>query len=155
MSDIETRLSDAGLELPELSAPAAAYVPTRTVGNIVTVSGQLPFKEGELFKTGHLGNDVTIEEGQAAAAICAINALSHLKNACDGDLTKVKSVVKLEILVAATPDFTDAHIVANGASSAVVTAFGDEIGAHARVAYGVAVLPLGAAVEVAATFEVG
>ncbi len=152
-NSVERNLQAKGIELPEVSAPAAAYVPYTTSGKAVFISGQLPFKDGSMFKTGHLGKDVSLEEGQETAEVCAVNILAHLKNACEGDLNKVAKVLKLEILVAATADFTDPHLVANGASQLILDAFGKEKGSHARVAYGVATLPMGAAVEVAATFE--
>lgn len=152
--DVEQRLEQKGITLPQVSAPAAAYVPFTVSGNTVFISGQLPFKDGELFKTGILGKDVSLEEGQETAKVCALNVLAHLKNACGGDLNKVSKALKLEILVAATPDFTDPHVVANGASQLILDAFGEEKGKHARVAYGVSTLPMGVAVEVAATFEI-
>lgn len=153
-SRIEKRLKELGIHLPAVTAPAAAYVPYTISGNIVFVSGQLPFKDGTPFKKGHLGKNVTIEEGQETARICALNILSHLKNACEGNLDSVTRVLKIEALVASTPEFTEPHLVANGASQLFIDLFGEEIGKHARVAYGVSTLPLGVAVEVAATFEI-
>lgn len=150
---IESRLEELNINLPESVAPAAAYVPYKVSGNQVVISGQLPLVDGKPFKTGHLGNDVSVEDGQATAKVCAINVLSHLKAACGGDLEKVTQAVKLEILVAATPDFTEPHVVANGASQLIIDVFGDK-GKHARVAYGVSTLPMGVAVEVAATFDI-
>lgn len=153
MTSPAKNLSDASITLPQVTAPAAAYVPYRVEGNIVYVSGQLPSVDGKMLHTGHLGKNVSVEQGQATAKACALNVLAHLQNACGGDLSKVKQVLKLEILVACTPDFTEPHVVANGASEVIKTAFGAEAGSHARVAYGVSSLPLGAAVEVAATFS--
>lgn len=147
-------LQQAGLELPNVTAPAAAYVPYRVHENTVYVSGQLPIINGEIAAKGHLGDNVSTEEGQNAAGVCALNILAHLQNACDGDLSRVTSVIKLEILVASTAEFTEPHIIANGASETVKTAFGGEVGAHSRVAYGVATLPMGVAVEVAGTFAI-
>jgi len=154
MSEIEKRISDANINLPVVSAPAAAYLPYTISGNTVYISGQLPMIDGEFTGKGHLGNNVTVEEGQKVARDCALNVVAHLKNAVGGDLEKVKNALKLEILVAATPEFTEPHVVANGASNLVLEIFGKEVGSHARVAYGVATLPFGVAVEVAATFEI-
>lgn len=154
MSTVTHNLKQASLSLPAVSAPAAAYVPYRIQGNTVYVSGQLPMKDGKPVAQGHLGAGIGVEQGQEAAKWCALNLLAHLKNACGGDLDKVKQVLKLEILVACEPKFSEPHVVANGASNVILTAFGKEIGAHARVAYGVASLPLGVPVEVAGTFEI-
>jgi len=154
-SSVEAALQEKGITVPEVSVPpGAAYVGYTISGNQVIISGQLPFKDGELFKTGILGKDVSLEEGQETAKVCALNVLGHLKNACGGDLDKVKKALKLEILVAATPEFKEPHVVANGASQLIKDAFGEEKGAHARVAYGVSTLPMGVAVEVAGTFEI-
>jgi enamine deaminase RidA (YjgF/YER057c/UK114 family) len=147
-------LEKLNITIPDLAAPAAAYLPFTRSGNIIFVSGQLPFVDGALSHTGHLGDNVTEEQGQQTAYDCAINVIAQLKAALGGDLDKVTKVLKIEILVAATPDFGNAHIVANGASNLIKDVFGDDIGAHARVAYSVAALPMNAAVEVAATVEV-
>ncbi len=155
MSNTEARLNEAGIILPTLTSPAvAAYVPYKISGNAIYISGQLPLVDGKITCSGHLGDNVTIEEGKKAAHICALNILALLKDACGGNLDNVRNTIKLEILVAANKDFTEAHIVANGASELILTVLGDEVGKHARVAYGVSTLPLGAAVEVAAIFEV-
>ncbi len=154
MSTPEENLKAAGIELPAVSAPAASYVPYRIENNVVYVSGQLPIINGEVAAEGHLGSGVAVEDGKAAASVCALNILSHLRNACEGELSRVSAVLKLEILVASAPNFTEPHVVANGASDIILKAFGDDIGAHARVAYGVATLPMGVAVEVAGTFAI-
>lgn len=154
MSSIEQNIEKLGLNLPVAGAPAAAYVPFRVHQNTAFISGQLPMIDGALTHTGHVGENVNVEEAQKAAHNCALNLLSQLKAACNGDLGNVTAVIKLEILVAAPKDFTQAHVVANGASELMISVFGEEIGKHARVAYGVSVLPLNAAVEVAATFAV-
>lgn len=153
MTTIAQKLQSFGLALPEVSLPAAAYVPYTVAGKIVFISGQLPAAGGKMASTGHLGRNVSVTEGQEAAKICALNVLAHLAKACGGNLESVKRVLKLEILVAAAPEFTEPHLVANGASQLVLDVFGKECGSHARVAYGVATLPMGASVEVAATFE--
>lgn len=153
--EINQRLASMNLVLPEAKAPPGAlYVPFTISGNQVIVSGQLPFKDGALSHTGKLGKNVTQEQGQEAAKICAINVLSCLNSAVNGNLSRVKKVLKLEILVSVSPEFTSPQIIANGASKLFIDLFGDEIGRHARVAYGVASLPLDAAVEVAGTFEI-
>jgi len=154
MSEIEKRIKEANINIPVVSAPAAAYLPYTISGNTVYISGQLPMIDGEFTGKGHLGNNITVEEGQKVARDCALNIVAHLKNAVGGDLEKVKNALKLEILVASTPEFTEPHLVANGASNLILDIFGKEIGSHARVAYGVATLPFGVAVEVAATFEI-
>lgn len=150
----ENRLKELGIKLPEVSNPAAAYVPYTVSKNTAFISGQLPFKDGALAAKGILGKDVTVEQGQEIARICALNVLAHLRNACGGNLDKVTKTLKLEILVASTPEFTDPHLVANGASQLILDVFGKGKGSHARVAYGVATLPMGVPVEVAATFEI-
>ncbi len=154
MSTTAQRLSDNNISVPNVSAPAAAYVPYTISGNTLYISGQLPMIDGEFLHKGHLGKNISIEQGQEAAHACALNILAHASNALDGDLDRVEHVLKLEILVAATPEFTEPHVVANGASNLIKTVFGDEVGSHARVAYGVATLPFGVSVEVAATFEI-
>ena len=151
---IEQRLSELSIKLPEATKPPAKYVPYTISGNTVFVSGQLPLLEGKMQVAGQLGKDVSIEQGQQTAKNCGLNMLAHLRAACNGDLDRVKKVLKLEILVSSAPGFIEQHVVANGVSNFIVDLFGDEVGSHARVAYGVAGLPLGAAVEVAGTFEI-
>ncbi len=150
---VEENLASHNIQLPEVSAPAAAYVPYQISGKQLVISGQLPFANGALSHTGQLGKDQALEAGQACARICALNVLAHAKNACGGDLNRISKTIKLEILVSATADFDQPHIVANGASQLILDALGADKGKHARVAYGVSVLPMNAAVEVAATFE--
>ncbi len=142
---IEARLSELGITLPEAAAPVAAYVPVVVAGNIAHVSGQLPFVDGELV-TGRLGEDVSLEDGQAAARACGLMILAQLKNAGIA-LDRVERIVKLGAFVNCTGDFTDQPKVANGASELMFDVFG-EAGRHARAAVGVPALPLGAAVEV-------
>ncbi|TYC85469.1 RidA family protein [Novosphingobium sp. BW1] len=151
MSDIETRLSELGLILPEPAAPVAAYVPVVEAGGMAHVSGQLPFVGGQLV-TGRLGDDVSLEEGIVAAQACAVMVLAQLKAAL-GSLDRIERIVKLGAFVNSTGDFTDQPKVANGASELMVAALG-EAGKHARSAVGVPVLPLGAAVEVDAIVAV-
>ncbi|MBN8847403.1 MULTISPECIES: RidA family protein [unclassified Sphingomonas] len=149
---IDRKLAELGLSLPEAAAPVAAYVPTVLAGNLLHVSGQLPFRDGKLV-TGRLGENVSVEDGQDAARRCALMLIAQVKAAL-GDLARVKRIVKLGVFVNSHGDFTDQPKVANGASELMVTLFGDA-GKHARSAVGVPVLPLGAAVEVDAIVEVG
>lgn len=145
MSTIDAKLSELGLTLPEAAAPVAAYVPVVVAGGLAHVSGQLPFIDGALVK-GRLGEDVSAEEGYAAARACGLMILAQLKAAL-GSLDKVERIVKLGAFVNSTGDFTGQPGIANGVSELMVTVFG-EAGKHARSAVGVPVLPLGAAVEV-------
>lgn len=153
MGRVLAKLEELGHKLPEAAAPAANYVAYTRVGNIVYVAGQLPIEDGKPGFIGKLGREISIEDGKQAAQLCSFNALAHLCHACGGTLDKVKQIVKLEILVNATEDFTEPHVVANGASDLMAEVFGDK-GKHARAAYCVAQLPFGAAVEVVGTFEV-
>lgn len=153
MSTIETRLADMGITIPEPPAPVAAYVGHVVHNGIVTVSGQLPLAGGALTQTGLLGDTVSIEEGAAAAQICAINILAQIKVACGGDFERIIQCIRLGGFVASTPDFTDHPKVINGASEFIGAVFGDK-GVHARAAVGVAALPMNASVEVEATFAI-
>lgn len=149
---IEKRLSDLGVTLPVAAAPAANYVPFCRSGNLLFIAGQLPLKQGKLQASGLLGRDVDIAIGQEAAKYCAINILAQAKAAL-GDLEKIRRVVKITVFVASAPDFFEQHLVANGASDLLVAVLGDP-GKHARAAVGAASLPLNAAVEIEAIFEV-
>ena len=142
---IEAKLVELGIELPEVSAPLASYLPVVVEANVAYVSGQLPFIDGEVL-TGTLGKDVSVEQGQAGARACALMILAQLRGALV-PLDRVKRIVKLGAFVASTPDFTDQHLVANGASDLMAEVFG-KAGRHARAAVGVPALPVGAAVEV-------
>ena len=148
---IAQRLAELGIELPQAAAPVAAYVPVVVSGQLAHVSGQLPFVDGNLV-TGRLGEDVSLEQGTAAARACALMILAQLEGAL-GSLDRVARVVKLGAFVNSVVDFTDQPKVANGASELMAEVFG-EAGKHARSAVGVPVLPLGAAVEVDAIVEV-
>ena len=150
---IDTKLAEMGLSLPEAAAPVAAYVSAVEAGGMLFLSGQLPFKDGQLVK-GRLGENVSLEDGQEAAKLCGLMVVAQIRKALNGDLARVKRVVKLGVFVNSTADFTDQAKVANGASELMVALFGD-IGRHARSAVGVPVLPLGAAVEVDAIIEIG
>jgi len=141
---IEARLKELGIELPLPGAPVANYVPFTVSGNLVFIAGQLCVWNGERRYVGKLGAGVGIADGQAAARLCALNILAHLRVACGGDLDRVRSCVRLGGVVKCTPEVTDL----------MVEVFGD-IGRHARAAVGVSSLPGGVAVEVEAAFEIG
>ena len=149
----EDRLAALGVVLPDAPAPAAAYVPTRQSGDLLFTSGQIAVSDGALVASGHLGAEVDIPAGQQAARQCAINILAQLKAAL-GELSRVARVVKLTVFVSSTPEFTEQHLVANGASELLGEVLG-EAGHHARSAVGVPSLPTGTAVEVEAIVEVG
>ena len=144
-SEIEAKLAELGLVLPEPAAPVAAYVPVVIAGGLAHVSGQLPFIDNVLVK-GRLGEDVTTGEGYEAARACGLMILAQLRAAL-GSLSRVERIVKLGAFVSSAADFTEQPKVANGASELMSAVFGD-MGKHARSAVGVPVLPLGAAVEV-------
>lgn len=148
---IEQRLAELGIDLPAAAAPVAAYVPVVVTGNLAHVSGQLPFIAGQLV-TGRLGEDVSLDQGTAAARACGLMILAQLKAAL-GSLDRVTRIVKLGAFVNSHASFTDQPKVANGASELMAEVFG-ESGKHARSAVGVPVLPLGAAVEVDAIVEI-
>ena len=150
-AEITAKLAELGLTLPEAAAPVAAYVPVVIAGGLAHVSGQLPFVEGRLVR-GRLGEDVSLEEGYAAARACGLMLIAQLKAAL-GSLDRVERIVKLGGYVNSAADFTDQPKVVNGASELMVALFG-EAGKHARSAVGVPVLPLGAAVEVDAIVAV-
>jgi enamine deaminase RidA (YjgF/YER057c/UK114 family) len=149
---IERRLADLGIVLPKAAAPIANYVPFVRTGGLLFIAAQLPVKDGKVAFTGRLGEGVSLEEGQAAARLCAINLIAQARAALS-DLDRVRRVVRLGGFVASAADFTDQPKVINGASDLMVEIFG-EAGRHARAAVGVSVLPLGAAVEIDAVFEV-
>jgi enamine deaminase RidA (YjgF/YER057c/UK114 family) len=151
-SAIEQRLAARGLELPDAPAPAANYVPYTISGKLLFVSGQVPFRQGEVAVRGRLGDGVSLERGQEAARLCALNLLAQARAACGGDLGKLARCLKLGGFVSCTPEFTDHPKVVNGASDLMVEAMG-EAGRHARFAVGCASLPLNAAVEVEGIFE--
>jgi enamine deaminase RidA (YjgF/YER057c/UK114 family) len=149
--NIDAKLAELGIVLPEPAAPVAAYVPAVEAGGLLHVSGQLPFIDGVLV-TGRLGEDVEIGEGYDAARACGLMLLAQVKSAL-GSLDRVVRVVKLGAFINSTAEFTDQPKVANGASELMAQVFGDA-GKHARSAVGVPTLPLGAAVEVDAIFAV-
>lgn len=148
----ETKLKELGITLPDAPAPAANYVPFVQVGDIVYVSGQISADANGFIK-GKLGDDMTTEEGAAAARACAINLLAQVKAACGGDLDRLVRVVKLTGFVNSTADYTDQPKVVNGASNLLAEALGDA-GKHSRSAVSAASLPLGVAVEIEGIFQV-
>lgn len=149
---IEARLNTAGVVLPEAAAPAANYVPYVMTGKLLQTSGQLPMEGGKIAVTGKLGDSVALEDAQRAARLCAINVLAQAKAAVGGDWTRVSRLLKLTVFVASAPHFVEQHKVANGASDFLVEILGDD-GRHARSAVGVPALPMDAAVEIEALFE--
>ena len=151
MTDIASRLSELGIELPEPAAPVAAYVPTVLAGNLLHISGQVSFEGGRLM-TGRLGEDRDLDYGQRAARACGLMLLAQMQRAL-GSLDRVERVVTLGVFVTSAGGFADQPKVANGASELMEQVFG-EAGRHARSAVGVPVLPLGAAVEIDAIVQV-
>jgi enamine deaminase RidA (YjgF/YER057c/UK114 family) len=149
----ETRLTELGLSLPVPAAAVANYVPFVVTGSLLFVSGQLPLEDGKPMVQGRLGADVSLEDGVRAARLCALNLLAQARAACRGDLGRVRRLVRMTAYVAGTADFTDQPKVVNGASDLMVQVLG-EAGRHARVAVGVASLPLNVAVEIEAIFEI-
>ncbi|MBX3578039.1 MAG: RidA family protein [Rhizobiaceae bacterium] len=148
----ETRLAELGVTLPPAAAPAANYVPFAQSGTLLFTAGQLPLAGGKLIATGLLGRDLDVALGRDAAKACAINILAQAKAAL-GDLDRIARIVKITVFVASTPDFTEQHLVANGASDFLAAALGDK-GTHARSAVGTASLPLNAPVEIEAIIEI-
>lgn len=149
MGAVEDRIAALGYELPEVVPPVAAYVPAVLDGSRVYVSGQVPFVDGELVETGHVGELVglvTPAHAKDLAAVCALNAIAAIKSVV-GDLDRVERIVKVTGFVSSDPSFSGQPGVVNGASELFAAVFGDA-GVHARSAVGVAALPLGAPVEV-------
>jgi enamine deaminase RidA (YjgF/YER057c/UK114 family) len=152
MSTPTEKLREYGYELPRPKPPVASYIPVTRTGNILYVSGQISSNEGGVIQ-GLLGETMNVVQGGNAAELCAVNILAQIVYSGGVELTQVKRVLKLTVLVASTPQFQEQHLVANGASNLIVGVLGDK-GKHARAAFGVASLPLGAAVEVEAVVEV-
>lgn len=145
------KLKELNITLPPVSVPAAAYVPFAQTGNLLFLSGHLAKKEGKAW-VGQLGKNMTTEEGKAAARAIAVDLMGTL-HAAVGDLNKIKRIVKVMSLVNSTGDFTEQHLVTNGASELLGQVFGAK-GAHARSAFGVAQIPMGACVEIELIAEV-
>lgn len=148
---IEARLTELGLTLPDAPAPAANYVPYVLSGNMLFVSGQISIGP-DGFITGKVGDDLSVEQGADAAKACALSLLAQVRAACDGDLTRLKRVVKLTGFVNSHGDFADQPKVINGASDVLVDILGDA-GRHSRSAVSAAALPFNVAVEIEGIFE--
>lgn len=150
---IEAKLAELGIILPTPAKPIANYVPFTVQDGLVVISGQIPFRDGVIAYTGKLGDRVSVESGQQAAQLCLLNVLAQLREACGGDLGRVRRVMRLGGFIACTPDFNQHAAVMNGASDLAVAVFGD-IGRHARSTIGVPSLPGDAAVEVEGLFTI-
>lgn len=146
------KLKSLAIELPAVASPAAAYVMFAQTGNTVFLSGHLAKKDGKVW-VGQLGNDLSTEEGKLAARAVAIDLMATLQAACGGDLNRVTRIVKLMSLVNSTGQYTEHHLVTNGASELLGEVFGEN-GKHARSAFGVAQLPMGACVEIEMIAEI-
>ena len=150
---IEARLVRMGISLPPAAAPAANYLPYVRQDGVLYISGQLPLASGNIVVRGKLGDSVSLEDGRKAARLCAVNILAQAKAALDGDLERIRQIVRITGFVASAPSFTEQHLVVNGASDFLAEALGER-GKHARAAVGMAALPLDAAVEVDAIIAV-
>ncbi len=150
---IENKLKELNIEIPEAPAPVGAYVAYKKINNLLFISGQLPIStEGKIIK-GKIGKDLNLEDGQNASRLCVINILAQVKKALNGDLNKVKNCIKITGFVNSSDDFIDQPKVINPASETLSSLFG-EIGKHTRAAVSTNSLPLGAAVEIDAIFEI-
>ena len=150
--NIENKLSELNIELPKAPDPVGAYVAFKKVGKLIFISGQLPIsKNGNLIK-GKIGREISLQDGQQAAKLCAINILAQAKKAAGGDLDKIKSCIKITGFVNSTDDFIDQPKIINPASELISAVF-DDNGKHARAAISANSLPLGVAVEIDAIFE--
>ena len=152
MTSPTEKLRAYGYELPAPKAPVASYVPVTRSGNILYVSGQISSNDAGVV-TGLLGENMNVVQGGNAAELAALNVLSQIVHMGGIPLAEIKRILKVTVLVASTPDFTEQHLVANGCSNLLVGVLGDK-GKHARAAFGVASLPFGAAVEIEAVVEV-
>ena len=151
--NFEKKLKELSIELPNAPDPVGAYVAFKKVNNLLFISGQLPISnDGKMIK-GQIGKDLTLEDGQKASKLCVINILAQAKKALNGDLNNIKNCVKITGFVNSTDDFKDQPKVINPASETLSAVFGDK-GKHARVAISANSLPLGAAVEIDAIFEI-
>lgn len=151
-SRIDQRLAQLGIVLPPPGAPAGNYVPFVIAGDLVFMAGQVARSEGKMAYAGKVGRDLTVDQGQAAARLCALNLITQLKVACNGNLDRVARCVRLGGFVNCDPDFKEQPKVVNGASDLMIEVFGER-GKHARTAVGVAALPADSAVEVEAVFQ--
>ena len=152
MSKIEEKIKSLNINLPQPKAPVGAYVATKIVGKLLYISGQISIDENSKLITGKVGKDLNLEEGYRAAERCGLSIIAHVKNACEGDLDKIKTCIKLTGYVNSTDDFKDQPKIINGASDIIARIF-EKKGEHTRAAVSVNSLPLGVAVEVDAIFE--
>ena len=150
--DIKKKLEEMGFELPQVAAPAANYVPYLIAGDMLFISGQIPFLNGKAMHLGRVGYGLTLEQGVEAAKACALNILAQANDAVGGDWSKIERCVKLTGFVNCTPEFTDQPKVINGASDLIGEVLGEK-GKHTRSAVGAPSLPLGVAVEIEAIFK--
>lgn len=150
---VENRLAELGIDIPTPVAPVANYVPYVVTGNLVSISGQIPMKDGKLAFEGKVEDGVSVEDACAAARLCGLNIIAQLKAACDGDLNKVKRVVKLGAFVNCKDGFGGQPQIVNAASDLMVEVFGDK-GRHSRSAVGTNALPLNVPVEIDALVEI-
>ena len=152
MSKIEEKIKNLNINLPQPKAPVGAYVATKIVGKLLYISGQISIDENSKLITGKVGKNLNLEEGYRAAERCGLSIVAHVKNACGGNLDKIKTCIKLTGYVNSTDDFKDQPKVINGASDIIAKIF-EKKGEHTRAAVSVDSLPLGVAVEVDAIFE--
>ncbi len=152
MNNVDKKIKILKIELPEPKAPVGAYVATKIVGNLLFISGQVSINKDATLIIGKVGKDLNLDEGYKAAERCGLSIISHAKKACQGDLSKIKSCVKLTGYVNSTNDFKDQPKVINGASDIIAKVF-EKKGEHTRAAVSANSLPLGVAVEVDAIFE--
>jgi len=152
MSKIEEKIKSLNINLPQPKAPVGAYVATKIVGKLLYISGQISIDENSKLITGKVGKDLNLEEGYKAAERCGLSIVAHVKNACEGDLDKIKTCIKLTGYVNSTEDFKEQPKIINGASDIIAKIF-EKKGDHTRAAVSVNSLPLGVAVEVDAIFE--
>ena len=150
---IEKRIEELGLSLPQATDPVGSYVATKISGKFLFISGQISIDDKGTLIKGKLGKDLNVEDGYQAAKRCGLSIIAQAKKACDGDLSRIKSCIKLTGFVNSTDDFTDQPKVINGASELIVSIFG-EVGMHTRAAVSTNSLPLGVSVEVDAIFEI-
>lgn len=150
---VENKLAELGIDIPTPVAPVANYVPYVVSGKLVSVSGQIPMKDGKLAFEGKVGQEVSVEDACAAARLCGLNIIAQLKAACDGDLNRVKRIVKLGGFVNGTDSFGGQPQIINAASDLMVEVFG-EAGRHSRSAVGTNGLPLNVPVEIDALVEI-
>jgi enamine deaminase RidA (YjgF/YER057c/UK114 family) len=149
----EMRFAELGYPIPDENPPVATYVRAVSIGNILFVSGHGPYKDGEYIYKGKLGREVDVVTAQEAARLTIVNLLASVKSQL-GELSRVKRIAKLLVLVNSDPEFVEQHLVANGASDLLIEVFGREIGPHARSAIGVPSLPMGICVEIEGIIEI-